>query len=97
MKAKDDITPNPGAQSFQAGEQLHTRSAHSTFAKYQLKMQNETTCLRGKQERASLEDAERQAGGEVGGFRTAMSENCLSDNLNDKNMTVCVSQILQRS
>ena len=66
MKAKDDIILNPGAQSFQAGEQLHTRSAHSTFAKYQLKMQNETTCLRGKQERDNLEAAGRQAGGEVG-------------------------------
>ena len=34
-KVKDDIILHPGAPSFQAGKQLHTRSAHSTFKKNQ--------------------------------------------------------------
>ena len=69
VKVKDYIILNPGAHSFQASEQLHTRSAHSIFAKHQLKMQNESTCHRGKQERDKLgdmlEDAGRRAGRQV--------------------------------
>ena len=64
-KVKDDIMFNP-AQSFQAGEQLHTRSAHSIFAKHQLRMQNETTCHRGKQERDKLGDKLEDIGRQTG-------------------------------
>ena len=66
VKVKDYIILNPGAHSFQASEQLHTRSAHSIFAKHQLKMQNESTCHRGKQERDKLGDMQETLGDEQG-------------------------------
>ena len=49
---KGDIILNPRAHSFQAGKQLHARSAHSISS---TKMQNDATRHKGKQK-------ERQAG-----------------------------------